>query len=214
MSKQMEQLEENEIIATTKRNVNPFMVASNQSYGLSLSELKKNHELNMQKKKSIISNSNNNVKQDQKEDLSFIYRKESDRIGSGIKLSDSKLAKVLGEQESLSLKSNQRRLSSSSNNNNDCCEGKSNKATTTSKEQIQTIIQSYNHNPKKEHPLYSTSANSFGSKKISMATYPAKCYSRSQSFSASFNRIKFRDQGLNTSLTRSNVHKHLDPQFV
>ena len=209
----MEKLEEKVQTTTKKHNTNPFMVASNQSYGLSLYELKKNHELNMQTK-SIISNSNNNNMKQNQDDLSFIYRKESDRIGSGIKLSDSKLAKVLGEQESLLLKSKQRRLSS--NNNNDCCEGKSNNGTTTttSKEQIQNILQSYNHNPKQEHALYTTTANSFGKEKISMATYPAKCYSRSQSFSASFNRIKFRDQGLNTSLTRNNVHKNLDPQFV
>jgi hypothetical protein len=79
---------------------------------------------------------------------------------------------------------------------------------------VERTLQSYNHNPRKENPLYATTTNEFGMKKPTVATYTADRVARDQKFSNAFNSMMPRDQGLNTSLTRSNVHVELDPQFI
>ena len=83
-----------------------------------------------------------------------------------------------------------------------------------SAEEMKSTLDNYNHVPKIENPLYTTTANEFGSKKPSQATLTKMRYMRSQSFSKSFNRIMFQDQGLNTSLSRSSVHDRLDSHLV
>ena len=79
---------------------------------------------------------------------------------------------------------------------------------------IARTLESYNHDPKDQNPLYATTQNEFGIKKPTVATYTSERLPRNQQFSNSFNSQMPRDQGLNTSLTKSNVHTELNPQFV
>ena len=58
--------------------------------------------------------------------------------------------------------------------------------------------------------MYQTTNNQYGIQRPTVATFTADRQARSQKFSNSFNGIKFRDQGLNTSLVRSTVHNSLD----
>jgi len=82
------------------------------------------------------------------------------------------------------------------------------------KDDVSVLLASYNHAPKDQNPLYATTQNDFGIKKPTEATYTSERLPRKQGFSNGFNSQMPRDQGLNTSLTRSNVHVELDPQFV
>ena len=76
------------------------------------------------------------------------------------------------------------------------------------------ILASYEHETKQEHPVYQTTSNSIGYKRPDKATYTLDRVSIPQEFSQGFNNIKYRDQGLNTSLSKSTVHSKLDPQFL
>lgn len=77
-----------------------------------------------------------------------------------------------------------------------------------------TALQHYVHNPKIEDPRYTTSSNEVGRRKPTEATFVAERNSRPQGFSASFNNIKPKNSSLNTSITKSNIHPKLDPQFI
>jgi hypothetical protein len=59
--------------------------------------------------------------------------------------------------------------------------------------------------------LYATTANDYGLKKPSQATFQNVRHGVSQKFSTSFNRILFRDEGLNASITKSRIHDSLIP---
>ena len=72
------------------------------------------------------------------------------------------------------------------------------------------ILDRYHHEPRAEHTMYQTTNNQYGIQRPTVATFTADRQARSQKFSNSFNGIKFRDQGLNTSLVRSTVHNSLD----
>ena len=195
----------------TSLSSNPFMVTSNQTYGMSLKEKRKEIDLCETKRKE--KNQKNQPPSTKEYDLSFLYSRESDRIGDGIEYSDSILAKVLCEKESLSEAKKKfqsiHRNNAMTNEKRSTCSPKC-----KTNQEIQKALENFTHKPVKQNPLYMTSANEYGSKKPSLATYTAVHYARSQEFSNSYNKKMFRDQGLNTSLTRSNVHEHLDPQFV
>lgn len=47
-----------------------------------------------------------------------------------------------------------------------------------------------------------------------MATITIERHPRMQNFSSTFQGIKPRNTSLNTSITRSNIHPDLDPQFI
>ena len=79
---------------------------------------------------------------------------------------------------------------------------------------VQKLLDSYSHDPLRQNPLYLTTQNEVGLKKPTEATVTSERLAKKQEFSRSFNGIMPRDQGLNTSLTRSNCHKELDPVFV
>jgi len=76
------------------------------------------------------------------------------------------------------------------------------------------LINSYKHEVKAEHPIYATNANTIGSRKPDEANYTTDRAFVSQKFSNSFNAIKYRDQGLNTAVARSNVHDSLNPSWL
>jgi len=144
-------------------------------------------------------------------DLSFQYSRESSNIGKNIKYSDSALAKVLSKTESLRELSRRKRINL--NVLDDICERR-NKDSSDDKAENDNFLENYKHSPKKEHPLYSTTANNYGIKQPTFATYNAKSLPKNQSFSKSFNNMMFRDLGLNTSMTKSNVHEQMDFQFA
>ena len=191
-----------------QQNQNPFLVTSNQSYGLSLNDQKS------QKSQFTTRRRETQKSTDSREyDLSFLYSRESDRTGQGISYSDSALAKVLlGQKTSLYETKKRRTINSTSNNAHTAVPHEM--STKPTKEQIQRELKSYVHNPVQQNALYMTSSNAYGSKAPTEETYSAVCAARSQSFSSSFNRQMTRDQGLNTSMTRSKVHCVLDPQFI
>ena len=56
--------------------------------------------------------------------------------------------------------------------------------------------------------------NDYGKKIPSVATIVTERAARPQGFSRSFNNIKPMNTSLTTSITRSNVHSSLDPQFA
>ena len=189
-----------------KHSSNPFMITSNQNYGIQLETLKNNCALlqhftpNECDDNQVTENGNENGEPN----LSFLYTRESDKIGAEVPVTRSALAKAFDHKEETK---GQRQLVESKRAN-------STKKKNLSMTEIKATLDNYSHEPKSENPLYTTTSNEFGSKKPSEATLTKMRYSRSQSFSKSFNRIMFQDQGLNTSLARSNVHERLDSHFI
>ena len=180
------------------KKINSLLFTSNQSYGMDI--------LSSELLESDDEREDPSSKVPNEFDLSFQYSRESDTIGKNLKYSDSSLAKVLSQKESLHEIAMRKKLSNSHN------DGISN----IHKEVLdgsEEFLQRYNHDPKFEQPLYTTTANDYGIKKPSMATHNSKMYPKNQKFSKSFNCIMFKDQGLNTALTKSNVHGQLDPLF-
>ena len=213
-----------------KKMKNAMMVTSNESYGMTLPRALSLSK--MESDKGGASNASNVVndnkgcgalpgmaeesKATQPQDMSFLYSRESDRFGEGSTFSDSALSQVFRLKPSDSM--NKRRknsafvkqLGSRSNNN-----GSSDSASKiVPKEEVNEILSQYDHNPKEQNPLYVTTANEYGRKRPTQATYQNVRHGMSQKFSQSFNRTMFRDEGLNSAMTRSNIHDSLTPLFV
>jgi hypothetical protein len=150
--------------------------------------------------------------------MSFLYSRESERIGEGVPLSDNKLAALYASVPTKSDLARKRGHVGEDPTNPEEFRTVSVEAFAKTqhqgKEDITRLLKSYNHAPKPQNPLYATTQNDFGIKKPTEATYTAERLPRNQAFSNAFNSQMPRDQGLNTSLTRSNVHTELDPQFV
>lgn len=134
-------------------------------------------------------------------DFSFLYARASDVIGSKQSLKPNKMATSM---ESHTVRP--KRISPQ--------EFVSTQHREQVKSDIDTVINSYNHAPKVEDPRYTTAANEFGFKRPTQATYVTERLSRPQGFSNGFNGIKPKNSSLNTTLSKSNVHKQLDPQFM
>ncbi|KAL3769172.1 hypothetical protein ACHAWU_001240 [Discostella pseudostelligera] len=195
---------------------NPFMVTSNECYGMSLREASKRvyaSPVSSVEAASVAASGRDAFSEPTGEklpsnnhDVSFLYSRESDRYGDGCQFSDSVLSHVFRLKESDTM--NKRRKSSivlqQSQNADVPASSK-----TYSKEEVSEILSQYNHSPKKQHPLYGTTANEYGLKKPSQATFQNVRNGVSQKFSKSFNRILFRDEGLNTSIPKSRIHDSL-----
>lgn len=193
---------------------NPFMVTSNECYGMSLREASNRvyaSPVHSGGEESFDEGSKRTTapseeKLPAKHDVSFLYSRESDRYGDGCPFSDSVLSHVFRLKESDTM--NKRRKSSvvlQQRQNEDT----SSSSKTYSKEEVNEILSQYNHSPKKQHPLYGTTANEYGVKKPSQATFQNVRHGVSQQFSKSFNRILFRNEGLNTSIPKSRIHDSL-----
>lgn len=148
------------------------------------------------------SNSSNNLSNNYGEDFSFLYTRSSDTIGSKIDKKPNALALCM---DTHSVK--HKRLQENGAN----IVSRDEKPV---KKDVETILQSYKHQPKDENPLYTTSGNDYGRKAPSIATYVSDRAFRPQDFSKSFNGIKPKNSSLNTSITKSTVHPRLDPQFM
>lgn len=192
---------------------NPFMVTSNECYGMSLPEASKRVYISPVGSISSIGNVQGDElskenKDLSKQDMSFVYSRESDRFGEGCEFSDSLLSEVFRLKESDSM--NKRRKFIQKELLTNCTTDQStNSSRTISKEEVSEILSQYNHNPKVQHPLYHTTATEYGSKKPSEATFQNVRHGLSQQFSQSFNRTMFHNEGLNAAITKSKVHDSL-----
>jgi hypothetical protein len=189
---------------------NPCMVTTNQAYGLNLEELQKaKFEWSHSMAESPSDHGKEDLLKSKQHNLSFLFSRESDEYGREVPPSDSYLARTLSEQTSLSTRAKRKRFSSS-------LQDSTLKANPSrlSKGEMEQWIHQYAHNSKPEHILYSTTSNQFGSKKPTLATLPMTRYDISQKFSSSFHTTMFSDHGLNIALSRSKVHKSLDPSFT
>ena len=188
------------------RDTNPFMVTSNERYGLALHALNTKDSSHSAQDTSTPSNDKN------AQDLSFLMTRESDRFGEGCNYSDNALSAVFRQQASESM--NKRRKNTLFATPF-CSESRTDPAPKTNpKEEVRDILRHYDHKPKEQNPLYATEANEFGLRKPSEASYTNARYGLSQRFSQSFNRTMFRDEGLNASMTKSKIHDQLMPQFI
>jgi len=192
---------------------NPCMVTTNQAYGLNLEDLRK-EKVQLSHMRTDSPRDQYEQDEDQKSkhlNLSFLFSRESDEYGRDIPPSDSYLAKALSEQRSLSTRAKRKRFSSSLLQDST---SKGNNPTRLSQDEMEQWINQYSHKTKPEHILYSTTSNQFGSKKPTLATLPTTRHDISQKFSSSFHTVMFSDHGLNMALSRSRVHKSLDPSFT
>ncbi|GMH75752.1 hypothetical protein TL16_g06862 [Triparma laevis f. inornata] len=191
---------------------NPFMVTNNQMIGASLSakefEGKKPYRPENEIAKRDIAT---------KYDMSFLYSRESERIGEGVPLSDNKLARLYAsgptKSETAKMIGHAGEYSNPKEFSNVSVDAYL-KTLRDEKLDVTRLLNSYNHDPKDQNPLYATTQNEFGIKKPTAATYTTERLARNQAFSNSYNSQMPRDQGLNTSLTKSNVHTELNPQFI
>ena len=130
-------------------------------------------------------------------DLSFLYRRESDRIGEGIPNADSALAAIMStrmpKRHTIGHTSSTSGITSTPST-----EPTSSVEEEPSREEIEQALASYRHNPKQEDPLYTTTANEIGRKAPSYSTYTVATKGRSQAFSNSFNGVMYTDESLAT----------------
>lgn len=206
------------------RSSNPFMVTSNECYGITFEKVVSNalsFSSPVEKNDGPFEPKSGEKKMSHDEslpsslDMTFLYSRESDQHGKGVAHSDSALSKILREKETDPL-SKRRKYSifvEKSLCRDDANTGMSRKTAVT-KEEVAEIISNYDHKPKEEHPLFSTTANEFGSRKPTEASLTTARYGLSQKFSQSFNHTMYRDEGLNASVTKNRIHDHLNIQFV
>ena len=206
-------------LAKSNMTSNPFMVTSNECYGMSLPEASKRvYTSPVHSSSSSNSSSSGNVQGDvlskenkevSKQDMSFVYSRESDRFGEGCEFSDSLLSEVFRLKESDSMNKRRKHSPFVQKEQADCTDQATTSSRTISKEEVTKILAQYNHNPKVQHPLYHTTATEYGSKKPSEATFQNVRHGLSQQFSQSFNRTMFHNEGLNAAITKSKVHDSL-----
>ena len=190
--------------------LNPFMVTTNEGYGLSLHSIK---DANIRPDENTTEPNENQTSStnDSSHDLSFLMTRESDRFGEGCSYSDNALSAVFRQQASHSMNKRRKDTLFATPCSDSLVEPNSK---VIPKEEVKEILSHYDHKPKEQNPLYSTQANEFGLRKPSEASYTTARYGLSQKFSQSFNRTMFRDEGLNASMTKSKIHDHLTPQFI
>ena len=165
---------------------NPFMCTTNECYGLSLEEASKVIYSSPISSSTSTSSNDPNGKEPPNH-LSFLYSRESDHVSAA----DGK---------------NRRRKSSAClNNTSSSSETEKN----VNKQEINEMLTHYNHCPKKEDPLYVTTANEYGHKKPTGATYQTVRFGVSQKFSRSFNNVMYKNEGLNSSMVTSKIHDSL-----
>lgn len=186
----------------TTKMTNPFMSTSNQSYGVDVKDLKSCNFFQQLEENQDLDAVSGGSSENSDPSLSFLYTRESDRIGAEVEAAHSSLSRAFE-------KGCEKRKWKCANvvGKSSVKEDDDNKNRRDENANIHVL---YKHEPKSQNPLFTTTANEIGLKKPSKATYTTTRYARSQNFSKSFNRIMFQDQGLNTSLSRSNVHERLD----
>jgi hypothetical protein len=136
--------------------------------------------------------------------FSFLYTRESDRIGGKVAKPVMKDSKLLTKTEFLKKKREEMAYS----------EYDQERENSPTKRTAEGVLAVYKHNSKVEDPRYTTSTSDYGKKPPSVATIVIDRAARPQAFSNSFNNVKPQNTSLTTAITRSNVHSSLDPQFA
>ena len=149
---------------------------------------------------------------------------ESDNIGADVPLSDSKLANTAAQHEATSTVARRKALGKhpivyqpqqeASIGLVEVGARPAIKPLPQDRKTLDGMLQSYVHEPKAENPLLTTSNNEYGARKPTGATYNFSRRPRLQAFSNGFNNMRYKDMGLNTNMSRSQVHSALDPQFA
>lgn len=183
---------------SVRKSNNPFFQTTNQAFGEDFSE-------DVEFTAPSVLRAAPKKKLEDEFDFGFQYARAAEEIGKGIPQSDSRLSSAMAQGDSLSQIS---RLKSGTTGMRPVDEETSSGDNAT--QRAESILQHYKHNPRNEHSMYQTNNNMYGVQKPTVATFTADRKARSQAFSNSFNGVKFRDQGLNTSLIRSQVHNALD----
>lgn len=160
------------------KNCKDLMLTTNQSYGINLKKLKTSE---LAKSFREISNESEN----KEHDLSFLYTRESDRIGEGVPVSKSPLSKQL--------KTNFRKKKRFHDEN-----GHDSTVRNIERDEYKNRqdFQNYRHNPVKQNPLFTTTSNDIGLVKPVEQLFTHVRFARNQSFSSQFNGIMYRDEGL------------------
>mmetsp|Transcript_10248 Transcript_10248/g.13362 ORF Transcript_10248/g.13362 Transcript_10248/m.13362 type:complete len:215 (-) Transcript_10248:246-890(-) len=202
-----------------RESANPFFVTNSSNYGLSADKFYSKqfdapavHRPHVDKQNA----------DDQKPDFSFLYQKESERIGAKINHSDSKLSQALLMKESLGETAKFRSRGVNKNQPDFSEEHKAiieadsqlSRPGRKNRDEVEQHLAKYNHQARPQNPLYTTANNQYGLKEPTAATFTAERQSKIQKFSTGFNGMVYRDQGLNTSIIKSRVHKKMDPQFL
>ncbi len=146
------------------------------------------------------------------DNFSFLYTRESDKIGSMVNKPVSSGHKILSRTEFL--KQRRDKLRQEELTEDDISLLALNQQEEIIKPDVPRILEVFKQGTKDEDPRYTTTNNEYGKKKPTIATFVADRASIPQGFSSSFNNVKPKNSGLNTGLSRSNVHSKLDPQFA
>ena len=178
---------------------NPFMCTTNECYGLSLEEASKVIYSSPISSSTSTSSNDPNGKEPANH-LSFLYSRES----ASLAFSDSSQSQVI-HVSAAEGKNRRRKSSACLNNTSSSSETEKN----VNKQEINEMLTHYNHCPKKEDPLYVTTANEYGHKKPTGATYQNVRFGVSQKFSRSFNNVMYKNEGLNSSMVTSKIHDSL-----
>jgi hypothetical protein len=141
--------------------------------------------------------------------FAFLYSRESDVIGSKIHKPVSDMPKLLTKTEFLKKK----REEFFAATGDLALEEAKGMAETVPYNKADEVLSHYEHKSKFEDPRYTTSNTDYGRKAPSIATIVVDRAAIPQGFSKAFNGIKPQNSSMTTSLSRSNVHSSLDPQF-
>ena len=179
-----------------KKSSSPYFLTTSSTIGSdplsqSLWEQKKSEKISSCKEKSSSSSTTTN--------FAFLYTRESDRIGN------SSLTMVTDDSHKVEPSTYSPPQENNDNNN---------KVVADAHKVTEEFIAAYNHEPKPEHPRYTTSSNEVGRKRPTMATAVVERFGTAQEFSRSFGNVKPINSRMNTTMTRSTVHSSLDSQFI
>lgn len=150
---------------------------------------------------------------ERKDMFGFLYSRESDRIGAMVpKPSNSTHKAPLTKTEFL--KKRRELLRTIGPDEFDLELLSTTKKEELVKPDVEAVLKVFKQGTKVEDPRYTSTNNEYGKKAPTVATFVAERAARKQGFSKSFQGVKPQSTGLNTGLTKSNVHPKLDPQFA
>jgi Domain of unknown function (DUF4490) len=183
-----------------KPSPSPFFQSASSEYGVNVTE-KKNTDWKFQTTLAQSTYSNDGT-------FSFLYTRESDKIGGGIVAKPNATRAEMPSKVAFLRKRKEDLLAS----------GRFELVTAEQqakpKPDVEAILQTFKQGTKAEDPRYTTTGNEYGKKAPTVATFVAERMGRQQAFSNSFQNIKPVNSGLNCGLSKSQVHKQLDPQFA
>ena len=146
--------------------------------------------------------------------FSFLYSRESDRIGGKVSKPVFAHPQLPSKTEFLKKRRDDLQAKGLDNEDHDLLKLTQHRGKEYFKTDVNATLQVWKQGTKEEDPRYTTTNNEIGKKMPTYATYVAERFSRQQGFSNSFNGVKPMNSGLNCGLSKSSVHAKLDPQFA